>query len=671
MSDHQAPTPPALEHAVVARYDGLAAAPASLSCGPALDLAALRPGERLVDLGCGRGHDLVRAAALVGEAGSVVGVDATARMVEAARRQTSALPQVRVLEGDLAAVPLPDGCADAVISNCAINHARDKAAVFREISRLLAPGGRLVVSDVVSERPLPEAVRGDPAAWAACYGGAIPEAEYLAAIAAAGLTGVDVLRRTAPYEKGGVLVLSLTVAARRPAPTLEPWMQLSRHAILADVPGRDEVLLVQPLSGQAALLPRASAEALRAGQLPASLPPATLLEAGFLVRSPAEDQALLDGALAAWRAEVALTQTQLIVVPSFGCNLACTYCYQELFDPAGAGLISPEAIEALFAYVDRHHLGGPVRPYLTLFGGEPLRDTPAHRDRIGRLLEGAAARRLQVAAVTNGHDLEAFVPLLSTGTVKEVQVTLDGPRLLHDARRPHKDGGGTFDRIVAGVDALVAAGVPVNLRVVADKENLPHLPELAAFTAARGWLDLPAGRFKTQLGRNYELFGCASRQDAGALFDRVELWARYLELCEAHPVLRRFHAPRFHGLAHLAATGELPPANFDACPATKTEWAFSPDGGVFGCTATVGHQAHRLGTFFPEVTRDEGAIARWSGRSALTIPACQGCSLAAVCGGGCGAVAWSRTGTPLETDCRPVRELYGLGTRFYRLGEPA
>ena len=451
-------------------------------------------------------------------------------------------------------------------------------------------------------------------------------------------------------------------------------MQLSRHAILADVPGREEVLLVQPLSGQAALVPRASAEALRAlpaGALPDSLPPAALREAGFVVESAADDQALLDAALTTWRDEVALTQTQLIVVPSFGCNLACTYCYQELFSPSTAGLISAEAIDAFFAYVDAHHLGGSLKPYVTLFGGEPLRDTPAHRDRIGRFLAGASARGMKIAAVTNGHDLAALVPLLSTGTVKEVQVTLDGPRALHDARRPHKDGSGTFDRIVAGVEALVAAGVPVNLRVVADKENMPHLPELAAFAAARGWLDLPAGKFKTQIGRNYELFGCASRQDAGALFDRVELWAHYVELCEAHPVLRRFHAPRFHGLSHLAATGELPPANFDACPATKTEWAFSPDGGVFGCTATVGHPGHRLGTFFPEVSRDEAAVAKWSGRSTLTIPACQGCSLAPVCGGGCGAVAWNRTGTPLETDCRPVKELYGLGTRFYRLGEPA
>jgi uncharacterized protein len=449
-------------------------------------------------------------------------------------------------------------------------------------------------------------------------------------------------------------------------------MRLSSHAILAEVPGRDEVLLVQPLTGQAALLSRAAAAALRAlpdGALPADVEAAAAQRAGFLVDGPGDDAALAAAARTVWESEVALTETQLVVVPSFGCNLACAYCYQELFDPAGAGLITPEAIDAFFRWVDEHHLRGPLKPYLTLFGGEPLRDTPAHRDRIERLLSGAAGRGLKVAVVTNGHDLAAYVPALSDGTVKEVQVTLDGPRDLHDARRPHRDGRGTFDRIVAGVEALVAAGVPVNLRVVADRENLPRLVELAAFAEARGWLDLPPARFKTQVGRNYELFGCASRQDASALFERVDLWAAYVALCEAHPVLRRFHAPRFHGLSHLAATGELPPPNFDACPATKTEWAFAPDGGVYGCTATVGHAAHRLGSYFPAAGLDEAAVARWRGRSTLTIPGCQGCALAAVCGGGCGAVAWHRTGTPLETDCRPVRELYGLGARFLGLGQ--
>jgi arsenite methyltransferase len=206
----------ALEEAVEARYTALATSPGSLSCGGALEVGRPRPGETVVDLGCGRGGDAIRAAAMVGPAGASIGVDANEAMLAAARGRAGATANVRFVRADLAAVPLPDGAANVVVSSCAVNHARDKGAVYREIHRLLRPGGRFAVSDVIAERELPEAVRRDAAAWAACYGGAIPEAEYLAAIHAAGFVDVHVVRRTAPYEKGGVNVLSITVQGRRP-----------------------------------------------------------------------------------------------------------------------------------------------------------------------------------------------------------------------------------------------------------------------------------------------------------------------------------------------------------------------------------------------------------------------------------------------------------------------
>jgi uncharacterized protein len=211
--------------------------------------------------------------------------------------------------------------------------------------------------------------------------------------------------------------------------------------------------------------------------------------------------------------------------------------------------------------------------------------------------------------------------------------------------------------------------VPVNLRVVVDRENLPALPALARLAAARGWLDLPEARFKTQVGRNYELFGCASRQARGALFDRVELWSAFVALAERDEVLRRFHRPRLHGARHLAEQGELPAPNLDACPAAKREWAFAPDGGLYGCTATVGNPRYRLGAFHPEIVRDEAAIAPWRTRSTGTIPECAACAAAAICGGGCAALSDAQGKGVGGPDCRPVRELLGLGARYYRLGE--
>jgi SAM-dependent methyltransferase len=209
------PAPDAIAHAVAARYRALAPSAGSLSCGGALDVAAPREGEVVVDLGCGRGGDVVRAAALVGAAGLAIGVDGSEAMLAAARLRVDGLPNVQLVRSDLSAVALPPERADVVVSNCAINHARNKRAVYREVYRLLRPGGRFAVSDVVAERELPPEIRNDPAAWAACYGGAIPEATYLEAIAAAGLEGVAVVRRSEPYQKGGARVLSITVKGRR------------------------------------------------------------------------------------------------------------------------------------------------------------------------------------------------------------------------------------------------------------------------------------------------------------------------------------------------------------------------------------------------------------------------------------------------------------------------
>jgi uncharacterized protein len=444
-------------------------------------------------------------------------------------------------------------------------------------------------------------------------------------------------------------------------------MKVSRWTIQAPIPGRDTTLFIQPLSGEALVLDAAEAAALRKaplGQLPAGLDEDVLRQARILVDADADDERMLADAKVAFASDMARTPTQLIAVPSFGCNLACTYCYQELFDST-RGLIEPAVIDAFFAWIDRFHAADNPRPYITLFGGEPLVDTPAHRDRVARYLDGARARGLTVAVVTNGYDLESFVGLLAAGPIREVQVTLDGPSQVHDQRRPHAGGGATFERIVRGMDAAIAAEIPLNLRVVVDRANLPALPDLARFAEARGWLDLPSTRFKTQVGRNYELFGCAAGQRRTDLFERAELWGAYVELAEREPALRKFYRPRFHGMSHLAETGELPAPNFDGCPATKKEWAFGPDGTLYGCTATVGNPRYRLGSFYPTVTRDEQAIAGWSERSTLRMEECAQCNLAPLCGGGCGAIAAARTGSPGKPDCRPVQELLGLGARFY------
>jgi arsenite methyltransferase len=166
----------------------------SLGCGDPISLAELQPGQAVLDLGSGGGLDCILAAQKVGETGRVFGVDMTPEMLEKARAnvQRLGLENVEFRQGYLESLPLGDDSIDVVISNCVINLSPDKPQVFREIFRVLKPGGRVAVSDIVTNGPLPDAVKSSLSGWAACVSGAIDVNEYTSAMQAAGLVDVQV-----------------------------------------------------------------------------------------------------------------------------------------------------------------------------------------------------------------------------------------------------------------------------------------------------------------------------------------------------------------------------------------------------------------------------------------------------------------------------------------------
>jgi arsenite methyltransferase len=166
-----------------------------LGCGNPVALASLREGETVLDLGSGAGLDCFLAAGKVGEKGRVIGVDMTPEMIEKARENASKgnYGNVEFRLGEVENLPVADSSVDAVISNCVINLVPDKGKVFREIFRVLRPGGRLMVSDIVVLTELPESIRNSIAAYVGCLSGAIMKDEYLGAIAAAGFGEVRVV----------------------------------------------------------------------------------------------------------------------------------------------------------------------------------------------------------------------------------------------------------------------------------------------------------------------------------------------------------------------------------------------------------------------------------------------------------------------------------------------
>ncbi|QBD82777.1 arsenite methyltransferase [Ktedonosporobacter rubrisoli] len=172
----------------------LAAALASRGCGNPTALAELKPGEKVLDLGSGGGIDVLLSAKRVGPSGFAYGLDMTDEMLTLAERSRveAGVENVRFLKGVIEAIPLPESSVDLVISNCVINLSADKGQVLREAYRVLSPGGRFAVSDIVFQGQIPPVLRADLESWAGCIAGALEEETYRQLLKAAGFTEIDV-----------------------------------------------------------------------------------------------------------------------------------------------------------------------------------------------------------------------------------------------------------------------------------------------------------------------------------------------------------------------------------------------------------------------------------------------------------------------------------------------
>jgi uncharacterized protein len=438
-------------------------------------------------------------------------------------------------------------------------------------------------------------------------------------------------------------------------------MRYSKYNIFSKIKDSENFFIVNLLNGNADILTSHDSEKLKGlrqtGVSSDQKFAGELAEKGYFMEE-AEEKSLYRNRYLDFIDSRDTDEIQIFFVTNYSCNFACTYCYQDEYTNPVGGL-SEEVIEAFFGYINNEFAGR--NKYITIFGGEPLLNNPNQKKHIAQILKRSSEANLEVSFVTNGYYLEEYCDIFNTGNIREIQVTLDGTESVHDSRRFLKGGGGTFNKIVRGIDACLEKKIDVNLRVVIDKENIDNLVALAQFAIEKGWTSSPF--FKTQIGRNYELHHCQSVSEK--LFDRVSIYENIFELTKLHPHILEFYKPAYSVAKFLYENGELPDPLFDACPACKTEWAFDYTGHIFSCTATVGKTEESLGTFYPIKSLKSEIVDEWERRDITTIPECKDCSVQLGCGGGCGSVAKNRTGTICSTDCRPVKELLEMGFASY------
>jgi ubiquinone/menaquinone biosynthesis C-methylase UbiE len=199
------------------RYSQLSETACCLSCGGAINHANAQVGEICVDLGSGRGNDVIRLAEEVGETGFVFGIDISEGMIAKAESNIKKfeVSNAKILKAELEQLPLETDSIDLAISNCTINHAADKQAVWNDVYRILKVGGRFVVSDIYATTPIAEEYRNDPAAIAECWAGAVTKDEYLTSLELAGFKNIIVYEESAPYEKGNAEVASWTISGTK------------------------------------------------------------------------------------------------------------------------------------------------------------------------------------------------------------------------------------------------------------------------------------------------------------------------------------------------------------------------------------------------------------------------------------------------------------------------
>lgn len=199
------------------RYSKLAEDSCCLSCGGAINHSSPQLGEVCVDLGSGRGNDVIRMAQEVGDKGFAYGLDISDGMIEKAKRTAEKLnvSNVSFIKSELESLKLPSDLADLVISNCTLNHASNKTAVWKEIYRILKNGGRFVISDIYSLEDVPDEYKNDPVAVSECWAGSIKKDEYLKIIEDCGFIDINIIEESKPYTKGKIEISSFTFTGKK------------------------------------------------------------------------------------------------------------------------------------------------------------------------------------------------------------------------------------------------------------------------------------------------------------------------------------------------------------------------------------------------------------------------------------------------------------------------
>ena len=366
------------------------------------------------------------------------------------------------------------------------------------------------------------------------------------------------------------------------------------------------------------------------------------------------------------------TPAGFLFVPTYSCNLRCPYCYEKSLRRNGQEwferCMDRDTVDAAFEAVRELDANPVKQKTLSFYGGEPFQE--GTRDAVQYIYEEALKKGFRAfSAITNGVDLHLFLDLLGRkDKVGFLQITLDGPPEVHNARRFLSGGHGTFHRICDNIDKALKTGVTVSVRINVDRGNAGGVAELREQFASRGWdgadnfqaycspvhgsLDdckgepAPSNRFKGHLDMQKTIAPDGACRDGTV---------------EVHSIARSVSKSL---LVHMKQQG-LPRWKTSFCGSNLAMYLLDAHGDIYPCWETVGRREHRIGRYGPgfvRIERDEAE--KWHGRSVTRIRQCVSCRYVFFCGGGCQAFALQKTGCSDRAHCNDFPEVFTRAARM-------
>ncbi|MBU7014884.1 MAG: radical SAM protein [Theionarchaea archaeon] len=350
------------------------------------------------------------------------------------------------------------------------------------------------------------------------------------------------------------------------------------------------------------------------------------------------------------------------IIVTYQCNFRCTYCWADhLFVPDTMRVVIDEkTVDAALKTMTQIPALESVEG-MSFYGGEPF--LPSTRSIVTYILERGSERDFSFHANTNGYYLKEFVPLFSEYAVDGLGVTLDGCQHVHDARRKRSDGGGTFFKIVEGIDDALDSGIPIGVRINVDAQNIGELLTFRDWVTEHGWVN-----------RKNISFTCTpvlpgKDTTPPGLLTYSEMAERIVALRKESPSLFKVmhYAWEYFVEGYLSQTilqgTELQPRPF-YCSAHFQTFSFDPFGDIYCCPRAVGDRTFSVGQFIPELKFNE-KFEDWMNRDVLSIPRCRTCDVALMCGGGCAYEAYLQSGTLFEGYCEKYRAFLEYGAPLF------